>query len=394
MSGSIVYVGSYASGPAAGPGGIDVLRVEADGTDFTALSRVETPEQAGYLVYSAELSTVYAVDERKTDGRGSVAPAASVHSFSAAPGDGRLTPLNSIVAPGPFPTYLGMSAPLRKLVSANHGSFDHVEHVVKTADGWGVEYLYDHSTVILFDLELDGSVSRIADLEIFAPGGTDPNSSPQAGGHGQASGHAHCAVVDPSGRWVVVGDKAADHLTVFALTDRLDQAARLQLPAETGPRHAAFATEGDRLFVTCEFASTLMSLSFDPRSGVIERLDEVATTAEGFDGLNEPADVRIHPSDRFVYVNNRGEDTLAWFRVSEDGGLTRAGHVDLAPSVHPGLAARSFAFSPDGSVLIVADRPANLVRSYAVDVETGELHPVGEFAVADPAFVAFGEDLA
>jgi 6-phosphogluconolactonase len=65
--------------------------------------------------------------------------------------------------------------------------------------------------------------------------------------------------------------------------------------------------------------------------------------------------------------------------------------VSISQSVHPGLAARSFAFDPSGSFLLVADRPANLVRSYAVDIKTGNLRPLTEVAVSNPAFVVFAE---
>ncbi len=39
--------------------------------------------------------------------------------------------------------------------------------------------------------------------------------------------------------------------------------------------------------------------------------------------------------------------------------------------------------------LLVADRPANLVRSYAVNPDEGTLVPLTEFKVSQPAFVEF-----
>jgi len=101
--------------------------------------------------------------------------------------------------------------------------------------------------------------------------------------------------------------------------------------------------------------------------------------------------VRVHPRGGIVYVNNRGEDSLAWFHVDADGSLSRAGDVRVAPSIHPGLAARSFCLDPEGSLLLLADRPANLVRGYAVDATDGSLTQVTELAVAQPAFVLIAE---
>ena len=66
--------------------------------------------------------------------------------------------------------------------------------------------------------------------------------------------------------------------------------------------------------------------------------------------------------------------------------------VGLAASLHPGLAARSLAIDPTGSFLLVADRPANLVRSYAIDRGTGELAPLTDVPIGQPAFVTFAEE--
>jgi 6-phosphogluconolactonase len=387
----VAYVGSYSSASGAG-GGIDVFDVSADGSRLTPLSRADEPKEAGYLAYAPSWGTLYAVDERKTDGRGPVEPAAAVHAFAVGQGDGRLSWLNSRLAPGPRPTFLSVNEAKRVLVTANHGDFDHVEHVVTAGDGrWAVEYLYDDSTVVLYAVGPDGRLGEIRDVQVLAGHGPDPNGSGQAGGHGQASAHAHCAVLDPSGGYVLVGDKGTDQILVFRLGARLELASAYQFPEQTGPRHIAFDLISAHAFITCEFSSELASMAFDASSGKLRLLDKQPTVERTYQGPNEPAEVRVHPDGTLVYINNRGEDSLAWFRASPDGELSRLGHVSLSRSVHPGLAARSFAFDPSGSFVLVADRPADLVRSYAVDTETGDLRPLTEVAVCDPAFIVFAE---
>ncbi|MER6224884.1 lactonase family protein [Streptomyces sp900105755] len=390
----IAFVGGYGSPADADAGGITVLAVSPDGGELTPLSRVTEPREAGYLAYSPSTRTLYAVDERKNDGRGPVQPPASVHALSVSARDGRLTWLNSRPAPGPRPTYLALDERRSVLVSANHGDFDHVEHVFRADDGtWTVGYLYDDSTVLLYGLEPDGRIGELRDVRVLPGQGPDPNSSPQAGGHAQSSAHAHCAVIDPSGRYVLVADKGTDRILVHALGDTLDLVHTYTCPPETGPRHIAFDPLSDRAYVTCEFSSGLASFAFDRESGRLRRLDQVPTVAPDHRGLNEPAEVRVHPNGRFVYVNNRGEDSVAWFRVADDGTLTRAGDVRIARSLHPGVAARSFTFDPSGTFLLVADRPADLVRSYAVDGHDGALSPLTETRVPQPAFIVFAEPM-
>jgi 6-phosphogluconolactonase len=154
----IAYVGCYPAIP-GGEGGISVLEVSADGTRLALRSQVPQPAQAGYLAYAPSTGTLYAVDEAKTDGRGPVYAPAAVHAFRVSQEDGSLTWLNSQPAPGPRPTYIGLDEAKGILVTANHGDFDHVEHVVQSADGgWVTTYLYDDSTVVLYELEPDGRI--------------------------------------------------------------------------------------------------------------------------------------------------------------------------------------------------------------------------------------------
>jgi 6-phosphogluconolactonase len=392
MSKLIAYVGSYEDSPNPGGGGIFALEVSADGAALNLLSHVLEPKQAGYLAYAPSLGTLYAVDERKTDGRGPVGAAASVHAFAVNPQEGLLRWLNSSATVGPYPTFLAVDEARRIVISANHGSFEHTERVVRTADGtWTTEYHYDDSTVVLYDLDLEGHIGPIRDVRVLSGHGLDPNGSPQAGGHGQASAHAHCAVIDPSGQYVLVCDKGTDQILVFGLGTKLKLASTLQLPEKTGPRHLAFDPTSGRAFVTLEFASELASFDFDTDSGELRLLDQQSTVGRDYDGPNEPAEVRVHPRGKFVYVNNRGEDSVAWFRIGSGGELSRLGHVPLTKSIHPGLAARSFTFAPDGSFVLVADRPANVIRSYAVNARDGSLQLLTEAHVPNPAFIAIAE---
>ena len=388
----VCFVGCYGNTTKYEGGGIHVFDVSADGGRLVELSNARDVLEAGYLVYAPGSQTLYAVDERKTDGRGPVEPEARVHAFAVDQQDGRLTWKNSRLAPGPRPTFLDLDEARGALVTANHGDFAHVERVVRNGNGeWTTEFVYDDSTVILYGLEPDGCIAPIRDLKVLSGQGKDPNGSPQNGGHAQSSPHAHCAVIDPSRQFVLVCDKGTDQILVYRLGKQLELAFMYQLPQEVGPRHVAFEMQTGRAFVTCEFSSELASFDFDTATGELRLISRCRTTLPTHVGLNEPAEVRVHPRGGYAYVNNRGEDSLAWFRIASDGTMSRRGSVALAKSIHPGLAARSFTFDPSASFMLVADRPANLVRSYAVSADDGGLSPLGEAKVLDPAFIAFAQ---
>lgn len=383
--------GQNSSGGSA-PAGLHVMTGDPGSERFVVRAAVAAGLEAGFLVASPNRSNIYVVNERKNDGRGPVGPLASVQSWALDPTTGALEQTGSQPVLGPFPTYLSLDPAGKWLAVASHGSFDHVERVVRSAEGLEIVNVYDDSTVSLFRLEPDGRLGGLADLVVLTGHGPDPNpSSSQAGGHPQASPHAHCAQFDPSGRFLVVCDKGTDRIHVYrldAVRGRLDEVHVFQAEPGVAPRHAAFHPNGEILVVSNELASTISSFRFDAETGEIIELSSVTSLAPGGSRPNEPADIQVHPGGNLVYVNNRGQDSLVGFRLDRTTGeLVYACHVRLADSVHPGLAARSFRFDPSGRHLLVADRPADAVINFQVDPASGSLEEISRTTVPQPAFV-------
>jgi 6-phosphogluconolactonase len=373
-------------------GGISVFEVSEDGSSLTLVSSVkDKPKRAGYLAYAPKAKVLYAVDERKTDGRGPIKPASCVLSFKVDPESGQLTFLNSQRTIGAMPASVAVHEDKKLLFTANHAFFDHVVKAVETADGrWVEKFEYDDSTVVQYGLAQDGSIGDVQDVFVFTGHGIDPwAESPQGGGHAPASPHAHIVVVDPSGKYLVVCEKAAERVYVFRIGSRLELASVYQCPLGTGPRHAAFDRKG-RMFMTCEFASELWSFDFDASSGALRFIDKQSTLS-GFKGRNEPATLQIPSNGRFVYMNNRGEDTIVWFSISEDGHLKKAGKVSVSKSPDPKDATRAMTLAPSGAFLLVPDRPADVLRSYAVDPNDGSLKVLKEVPIQNPVFIQFAE---
>jgi len=388
----IAYVGRNHVADFKG-GGISVFEVAPDGSSITPLPGGvdDMPKRAGYLDYSPKHKVLYSVDERKTDGRGPKKPASCVLSFKVDPQSGKLTFLNKQPTAGAMPASITVDEDKRLLFTANHGFFDHVVKAVQTADGkWVERFEYDDSTVVQYGLEADGSIGEVQDVHVLTGYGTDPNDSPQGGGHAQASPHAHIVVIDPSGKFLVVCEKAGERVYVYQIGGkRLQLASVYQCPAGTGPRHAAFDKEG-RMFMTCEFSSELWSFNFDSFTGVLSFIDKQSTLS-GFTGRNETATLQVHPSGRFVYMNNRGQDDVVCFSISEDGHLKKTSRVELSKSDDPKDATRCMTLSPDGAFLLVPDRPADVLRSYAVNPNDGSLKAVAEVPVQNPVFIQFVE---
>jgi 6-phosphogluconolactonase len=100
---------------------------------------------------------------------------------------------------------------------------------------------------------------------------------------------------------------------------------------------------------------------------------------------NSTAEIFCHPNGKFVYVSNRGHDSIAVFAIATDGKVTL---VENAPA---GVKTpRGFAISPDGGWLVAAGQDSNSLASHKIDPTTGKLTPAGKAdGVGAPACVVF-----
>jgi 6-phosphogluconolactonase len=394
MSKLIAYVGRSHVGGFKG-GGIDVFEVSADGKKITPLAggSVDAPKYAGFLAYAKESGVLYAVDERKDDGRGPVLPASTIMAFKIDPASAALKLINKQPAIGANPASVCVGPGEKHIFTANHGKFDVVIKAVETSDGrWVNSFVYDDSTVVQYPVNADGSLEPACDCYVLTGHGRDPNSSPQGGGHAQASPHAHIVVVDPSGKYLIVCEKASEKVYVFRLGgDKLVLASIYQCPLGTGPRHCAFDKKG-RMYMTSEFSSEIWAFMLDVETGVLKFIDKQSTVAEGFSGRNELATIQVHPNGKLVYVNNRGEDTIVCFKIAEDGKLQKASSLPVGKCpADPKDAVRDMKLSPDGAFMLVPVRPDDVLRSYAVNQTTGELTAITDVPVENPVYICWAQ---
>lgn len=385
MSKLIAYVGS-------GSAGIEVFEIGEGGKTITALNNgVDEPKYAGFMAYAKGKQVLYAVDERKDSGRNEKVPT-TVMSFKVDPATGALKLINKQPTVGCSTASVCVSPDEKYIYTATHGKFDCVIKVVETADGhWVNQFVYDDSNVAMYPVNEDGSIEPCCDCFQFTGHGMDPNGSPQGGGHSQASPHAHIVVVDPSGKFVVACEKASEKVYVFRIADgEIILASVFQAPLRTGPRHCAFDQNG-HMFMTSEFSSEIWAFNFDSETGVLTFADKQSTVAEGFTGRNELATVQVTPDGKYVYVNNRGEDTIVGYSIAADGKLTKILSMGVGKCpADPKDAVRDMKISPDGSFMLVPVRPDNVVRSYAIGAD-GSLTALAELPANNPVFIQFAE---
>lgn len=205
----------------------------------------------------------------------------------------------------------------------------------------------------------------------------------------QEGPHAHSINASPDDRFAIAADLGTDQLFVY----RLDGGALLpndppftKVAPGSGPRHFAFHPSGHIAYATEELASSMTVFNYDPRHGVLREIQTVSMLPNGFDGTNTSADVQVHPSGKFVYGSNRGDDTIAVFAVDHSSGkLTPVERVKSG-----GSTPRIFAIDPTGQFLIAANEGSSTLVVFRIDPKSGRLAATGEqVAAPKPTCVKF-----
>lgn len=207
----------------------------------------------------------------------------------------------------------------------------------------------------------------------------------------QSSPHPHSVTLSPDNRYAIVCDLGLDRVFSYALDLANSRLTAAETPYANaapgaGPRHSAFSPDGRHLYVLNELSGTVAAYAYNPACGALTYVAEQSTLPATFTSLNTTAEVRIHPSGRFVYCSNRGHDSIAVFvRSSTTGHLTRV-EIVACGGEHP----RHFSLSPNGDWLVCANMTSNSLTVFRVDADTGRLARVpGATSVPMPVCVLF-----
>ena len=168
-------------------------------------------------------------------------------------------------------------------------------------------------------------------------------------------------------------------------TGRLSANAPPQVaqPDLVGPRHYCFHPRRDLVYFSNEQGCSVTAYHIGPE-GTLAPLRTISTLPAGFDARNTCSQIHLTPSARFLYVGNRGHNSIAGFTVASDTGLlTSAGHVptEQVPS--------AFCLDPEGRFLFAAGTASGRAASYRIDSEHGTLTPLAVQHVGQrPAAIA------
>lgn len=189
---------------------------------------------------------------------------------------------------------------------------------------------------------------------------------------------AHCIAIDRDNRFVFVPHVAPNAVFQFRLdvaTGKLTDAGKAPGGADkAGPRHLAFHPTQNLAFTSDEVGSSITAYRFDPESG-LKPAQTLSTLPADFKGKNTTAEVKAHPSGKFVWVSNRGHDSLAGFAIDKSGKLSELGQTPTEKTP------RSFEIDPDGRYVFGAGEGSGKLAVYQVDAESGKLTRIHTYDV-------------
>ncbi|HYA78910.1 MAG TPA: lactonase family protein, partial [Candidatus Nitrosopolaris sp.] len=160
----------------------------------------------------------------------------------------------------------------------------------------------------------------------------------------------------------------------------------VELKTGSGPRHIAFNPDARHAYVINEMGGTLIAFDYDREHGALKEIQTVSTLPEDFHGINTAAEVAVHPSGKFVYASNRGDDSIVAFVVDAQNG--RLDFVERQST--RGKVPRGFAIDPTGQYLIAANQNSDNVVFFRINAQTGRLTWTGQtLEVGKPVCVAF-----
>ena len=340
----LLYVGTYTNDGRSK--GIYLLRMARQTGALRLVGLAAETTEPSFLTPTSDGAFVYAVSET-TEYQGK--PSGAVSAFARERSSGALTFINGLPSGGGAPCYVTLDGSGKFVLVAN----------------------YVGGSVAVFSRRKDGGLGEQTSFVQHVGHGPDADR--------QSSPHAHCIIPDQSNRFALVADLGLDRVLVYGFDAKVGKltvspVAEAVMASGAGPRHLAFHPSGRILYVVNELDSTVSTLRYDRSTGRLSVLQTVPSVSEPVARRNAPADIHVHASGRFLYMSNRGHDSIAGFAIDKSTSTLRPLQLEATGGAWP----RNFVIDPSGRFLFVANQRSDTIVTHRVDTRTGRLAQTGQ----------------
>lgn len=340
----LVYIGTYTINSKSE--GIYIYKLNLLNGQLTPYKIISDVINPSFLTIDKKHHFLYAVNEIE-DYEGKKSGAVSAFAIDQKTGD--LQFLNKQATLGGSPCYISLTDN-RKFVSVAN---------------------YSGGNVSTFPVESDGKLLSANDL--IQHTGSGPSRSRQE------AAHAHSIIFDHKDNFAVICDLGIDKIMIYAFDDKTGKMQTnpaqpfFQTKPGAGPRHFTFHPNHKLAFVVNELNSTVTSFNYNGKEGTLNEVQTVSTLPVTRTRANTCADIHISPNGKFLYVSNRGHDSIVSYQIDEDTG--NISYLEHTPT--QGKTPRNFVIDPTGKFLLAANQNSNNIVVFNIDETTGKLTPNG-----------------
>jgi 6-phosphogluconolactonase len=110
----------------------------------------------------------------------------------------------------------------------------------------------------------------------------------------------------------------------------------------------------------------------------------LSTLPAGYSGTTKVAEIKMHPNEKFLYVTNRGHDSVAIYSIDPANGQLKFINTRPALGSHP----RGMLIDPEGKFLLLGNERSDNVVVFTINEKTGDITPAGvELKIPAPTFL-------
>jgi 6-phosphogluconolactonase len=355
--GRLLYVGTYTNN-AAGSKGIYAWRFDAAANTVTSLGLAAETDSPSWVVVHPNKRFLYAANELPPPEAGG--PTGAVTAFSIDASSAKLTQIGRVKTNGLAPAHMLVDPTGKWAIVANYGN---------AAGSEG-------TAIVVFAIGPDGKFADAPTTFIAhvpKPKRLDPAGPPPRNGNPPTS-HPHCVLLSPDSKFLLVAEKGFDEIVVYRFdvaTGRLTPNTPPSVEATkfaAAPRHLAFGKSGRFLYACYEAGRAVSTFAYDSAQGALSPLDTQSTLPPDAPQTGSCAEIEVHPDGNYLYVSNRGHNSLALFTIDQAKGT-----LTFKDTFPVGGTPRNFKIDPTGNYVFAEGQNNGVTVQFRIDRATGVL---------------------
>jgi len=148
----------------------------------------------------------------------------------------------------------------------------------------------------------------------------------------------------------------------------------------------AFHVDKVHAFLLDELVSSITVYRYDAARGAFIWVQTISTLPPDFTGTSKAAEIRVHPSGRFLYSTNRGHNSVTMYKIEE-----KTAELDVIGwESTRGEWPRGMNLDPSGTFLYVGNQNTDTIAVFRIQPPDGKLQFSTLVNTPTPVDIEFG----